>query len=159
MPSWYTTVDAVMKMLGREGTVIRSKNELKKINSIADNKCRQIAMEHINQPLSHAGVGNKLRTYAKFKTSINMENYLRSNLSWTQKRTITKFRTSDHKLQIEIGRHCKPRILPEQRVCFHCKNKVEDEIHFINECPLYDTLRLKYNMVTSHLDDSTALQR
>ena len=40
---------------------------------------------------------------------------------------------------IEVGRHMK---LPkEERVCEVCNNGIEDEIHFLVKCKLYETLR------------------
>jgi len=117
-------------------------------------KYSQRALDLINQPVNSKGVGNKLRTYAKFKKSISLEYYLISNLSWTKKRIITKFRTSDHKLKIEVGRHCRPRLPPEQRLCVYCdQNKTEDEVHFIMECPKYNALRVRYNIVKNNEDN------
>ena len=43
---------------------------------------------------------------------------------------------------IEKGRHMRPRIECNERKCFICKNDVEDEIHFLTKCPLYDNERL-----------------
>jgi hypothetical protein len=44
---------------------------------------------------------------------------------------LTKFRLSEHKLLIEIGRNLKiPR---DQRLCVIC-NVLEDEFHFFIEC-------------------------
>ena len=31
----------------------------------------------------------------------------------------------------------------EQRTCFHCIDSVEDELHFLIDCPFYDDMRLK----------------
>ena len=88
------------------------------------------------------GTSNKLRTYAKIKSSIVIEDYLIYNFSWSQKIILAKIRLSDH-LRIETGRHHKPSLPPEQRTCFTCKDQVENEIHFIVECPLYAPLREK----------------
>ena len=72
-----------------------------------------------------------MRTSAKFKQTAETEKYLTEpNLSWKQKRVISKFRLSDHKLQIETGRYCRPRLPPERRTCNACSsNAVEDEPH------------------------------
>ena len=44
---------------------------------------------------------------------------------------------------IELGRHKKLSV--EERVCKKCNNNaVEDEIHFLCECPMYDDLRKLY---------------
>ena len=57
-----------------------------------------------------------------------------------------------HKLHIETGRHQNtPR---EERICHLCTlNKVEDEEHFITECPAYSKLRTEHlTNVDIHID-------
>ena len=75
---------------------------------------------------------NKLFLYKQLKTSMNKEYYVSSeNLEY--RKLITKFRISDHSLEIEKGRHYKiPR---ENRLCKTC-NIIEDEKHFILNCNL-----------------------
>jgi len=54
------------------------------------------------------------------------------------RRFLTKFRLSDHNLEIELGRRKKPRIEEKNRLCTKCnKNEVENEVHFILDCDLY----------------------
>ena len=49
-------------------------------------------------------------------------------------------RTSSHRLEIGIGRLARTEINPfENRKCKHCQ-KLEDELHFILECPLYSNI-------------------
>ena len=105
-------------------------------------------LSNIRSDITVKGTSNKLRTYAKIKNSIVIEDYLIYNLSWSHKRALAKIRLSDHKLRIERGRHHKPSLPPEQRTCFTCKDQVENEIHFIVECPLYAASREKYNIVS-----------
>jgi len=63
---------------------------------------------------------------------------------------LTKFRLSNHCLRIETGRHeritnisGKQEILPRcERLCLYCdQGVIENEIHFLLECPLYENLR------------------
>ena len=54
---------------------------------------------------------------------------------FTLRKIITKFRCSDHCLEIEKGRHIK--LKPEERICKLCKSDVETELHFIQDCPAY----------------------
>ena len=42
---------------------------------------------------------------------------------------------------IEKGRHQKPKLEREKRTCPLCKIYVEDEIHFLTKCPLYESQR------------------
>ena len=48
---------------------------------------------------------SKLRTYGLLKTSIGLENYLTKITNPAFRRAVTKFRLSNHKLNIETGRH------------------------------------------------------
>ena len=58
---------------------------------------------------------------------------------------LTRFRLSNHVLEIEKGRHCKPKLPVEERICRICNNNtIEDEYHFICVCPAYQTLRQEY---------------
>ena len=85
---------------------------------------------------------NKLRTYAVFKISYEMEKYLDSNLTRPLVSAISKLRTCTHSLEIETGRYARPRIPPEQRVCRMCNlNHTEDEMHFLFQCPAYEDYR------------------
>ena len=44
---------------------------------------------------------------------------------------------------IETGRHKQLKI--EERICKSCHlQKIEDEIHFLLECPAYDNIREEY---------------
>ena len=60
------------------------------------------------------------------------------------RRALIKFRTLNHRLQIETGRWHKPLPIPlNDRKCMLCKC-VEDELHFLLICPLLSELRQKY---------------
>ena len=61
-------------------------------------------------------------------------------------KALSKFRVSNHCLEIERGRH---EFIPrENRLCKYCtllnQNCIEDEFHFLCICMLYNDLRLKY---------------
>ena len=58
------------------------------------------------------------------------------------RKIISKFRCSDHKLEIEAGRHKK--IDETERWCQVCRLEIESETHMLVKCPLYRNLRLKY---------------
>ena len=79
--------------------------------------------------------GNKLRTYRIFKTVFAWEFYLSRITVRCHLIAMARFRTSCHSLAIETGRHHKPPIPPEQRLCLYCNSgKVDDEVHFLIEC-------------------------
>ena len=54
---------------------------------------------------------------------------------------LTHFRLSNHNLLIEKGRHMRPKLDRTERKCFLCKDVIEDEKHFITNCPLYSKHR------------------
>ena len=80
---------------------------------------------------------SKLRTYSLFKKEIGCEKYLLEINNIEIRQSFTKFRLSNHTLSIEKGRHTSPKTPKEERFCPFCPTKVEDEIHFLLECPTY----------------------
>ncbi len=93
------------------------------------------------------GGGNKLRTYQIFKRKHCYENYLTFIDCISDRINLTKLRISAHQLRIERGRYERKnnRMLPEnERICNYCNtNAIENELHFIMSCPLYNHIRLK----------------
>ena len=85
---------------------------------------------------------HKLRFYKLFKVSFDREAYLDNLNCFNLRKCVAKFRCSDHKLEVETGRHRKQRL--EERICQVCYQSVETELHFLQECPLYTKLRSKY---------------
>ena len=55
---------------------------------------------------------------------------------------MTKLRISNHQLRIETG----PPI--DQYNCLSCKNKIEDELHFLFDCDYYHGLQEYNNMIS-----------
>ena len=105
--------------------------------------------------MSNSAGGNKLRTYRKFKNSIEFEEYLSLN-NPEKRKLIARFRLSSHKLKIESGRYNSRNmyVAPEQRLCDKCTlNKTEDEYHFLIECPFYQLHRNK--LFNEHQDCNT----
>ena len=55
------------------------------------------------------------------------------------------YHTSNHRLAIEIGRWSTIPISRDNRLCHFCSyNVVENEAHFVLECPLYNSIRDKF---------------
>ena len=78
--------------------------------------------------------------YSTFKKHYNLEEYLNLIKDPNQRRLSSKFRISNHKLEIEFGRYSDvPR---QERLCKYCNIlAVEDEFHFSFECEKYENLR------------------
>ena len=113
-----------------------------KPNFIHKKLCQTLSDEfHQNAFATIKEERSKLRTFALFKTEIGMEKYLNEIKNVAIRIQITRFRLSNHNLMIETGRHSD--IPKEQRYCPFCQNKVETEIHFLTDCPVYNSMRLK----------------
>ena len=53
-----------------------------------------------------------------------------------------KFRLGGHSLRVETDRWLRPKPPREQRICRHCSMQaVEDEQHFLFDCPFYSIIR------------------
>ena len=84
-------------------------------------------LDKINEP------NIKLRTYNLVKRNYKRELYLDHINSANLRRSISKFRLSDHSLPIEFGRRLN--IPVEKRFCKKCDmNKIGNEYHLISEC-------------------------
>ena len=62
------------------------------------------------------------------------------------RRTITRWRLSNHKLRIETGRYQVPFVQGEDRRCYRC-DILEDEKHAIYFCPSFAFIRSNYTLV------------
>lgn len=84
----------------------------------------------------------KLRTYKLFKNEYRIEPYLILNLPKAVQKAIARFRMSSHNLSIEVGRHKRPYLPRNERICEKCNLKlVEDEFHCLMVCPKWDGIR------------------
>ena len=134
---WINTVRIVLKMLGLE-RYFNQPNLLttEKLKETVTKKLQEIFTREWSTSLA-SQVGS-LRFYKRFK----IEGYLDSVPCYKLRKLVSKFRCSDHKLEIEVGR--RKKVLADERTCNVCMNGVECEVHFLTECPLYNGLRLKY---------------
>ena len=119
--------------------VIDGESNIKDIHTAAFEKLKDIF--HQESFLSINNQESKLRTYGKLKTSIGMEKYLDVMVNTEEREAISKIRLSNHDLMIEKGRHQKPVINKELRLCPFCKNAVEDENHFVLNCGTFSSIR------------------
>ena len=81
----------------------------------------------------------KLGFYNVFKDSYTLSTYFDVTRKNANRKTLVKLRISNHKLNIETGRH--DNISRCNRICPVCGLSVEDEIHFLFDCPKYSAIR------------------
>ena len=79
--------------------------------------------------------------YASIKNTVFLEKYLYTIDNSKHRTALSRFRLSNHDLLIEKGRHMRPRLERNDRKCFVCNDKIENESHFLTECPLYENER------------------
>ena len=88
---------------------------------------------------------SKMKTLNLLKTLPGTEIYLSEVTNSKHRCAMTKLRLSSHRLEIETGRYTRPKTDAEKRYCSYCKffgkEVVEDEIHFLITCPMYDEIR------------------
>ena len=96
--------------------------------------------------------GNKLRLYRLYKDRLDTEEYVHSNhINRYQRSVLARLRSGSLPLKIETGRYNKTPL--KDRTCNSCQ-VIEDEIHFIVDCKLYDDLRYElFNLVSRDNDD------
>ena len=83
-----------------------------------------------------------LRTYALFKFDFKLEPYLYQIKNRKYRNYFARFRASSHTLEIEKGRHTNPKTPIEKRICKSCL-VLEDELHFLINCTLYNECRIE----------------
>ena len=81
-------------------------------------------------------LSSKLRTYGKIKTGSGFEGYL-NHIPVRDRTAFTRLRLSNHQLMIEKMRHQVPKPPERDRRCPFCPDLVEDEIHFLLDCPTF----------------------
>jgi len=92
---------------------------------------------------------SKLRTYGLIKSKPGVEKYLYEIINPQIRQACTKFRLSNHTLNIEIGRH--KNLKEELRICPFCPNKVESEMHFLFDCSTFKSHRVEMtNQIIKH---------
>ena len=111
---------------------------------------RQGLTDQINQRIHNIlfdhnvkmGTANRLRTYREYTPNYTtMLNYLQVVSNFKHRKALSKLRVSDHKLNIEVGRHTKLSL--SERICTFCNVDIEDEKHFLLMCTVYENLRKK----------------
>ncbi len=146
--AWNKSVRAVLDHTGFSwvfrAQIPLSKNDLRTVKNVLEAQFEQSWSSVITGRTRLSAQGsNKLRTYSLFKTLFQIETYLLSQeINGAHMRALARFRTSNHTLAIEKGRHTIPPTASHHRYCIQCNSgEVEDEIHFLLTCTKHAILR------------------
>jgi len=80
--------------------------------------------------------------YAHIKACFGTEAYISAIDIPKLRKSLASFMSSSHSLMIEKGRY--KNVCRTERFCFYCANVVEDEYHFVIQCPFYCDIRKQY---------------
>lgn len=138
---WLDTVKLLMARLNLNDLNLDSISTAK-FREICKNKLEDLFRQGWFESLNNQT--GSLRFYKTFKQTFAREKYLENLKCFNLRKIITKFRCSDHQLEIEKGRHGRKIPEPSERICQLCKISAESEIHLLAECPLYQSLRTKF---------------
>ena len=105
-------------------------------------------MDNVRTSLYHLQAGEwpreklpKLRTYILFIQQNMTEEYVKINLKRRERSVLAQFRLGILPIRIETGRFIEEKV--EDRLCrMYNQNQIENEIHFLFHCPLYNDIRL-----------------
>ena len=87
----------------------------------------------------HRYNSDKLRYYNLYKPNKDLEDYVKLPILKYHRSLFAQFRCGILPLQIEVGRFRNLQL--HERICPICNSAVEDEIHFLCQCSLYNHLR------------------
>ena len=82
-----------------------------------------------------------MRTYRLLVQNLGPKDYLFTTRDVKNRVAMTKLRLSNHNLSIEKGRHQDVHL--SDRNCPFCPEHLENEFHFLIQCPIYKNLRAR----------------
>ena len=135
--NWYLNVLDLAKEYNIDPTSFHYNMSTKK--SIKSIVCASF-IESWRLELQNTEKNTSLDTYKMIKSNFKKEPYLTQIKKHKYLRAFSRFRAGSHILEIERGRYTNPRTPRAQRLCVNC-NQIEDEIHFLIHCKLYESER------------------
>ena len=125
-------------------------NSISNIRIFAQNQYKRKWGEQIQDENSNP----VLRTYRLFKNNHCTESYLSQVKNDKYRICLTKFRVCSHRLRIEVGRHQRPKLPLEQRICTFCnKNEIDDDVHRVKHCQFHnEERRILLNEIQRHFN-------
>ena len=141
--TWYTRVEKIKNMFCIQRFYCKPEKAGILIDKLLKSKFDRFYLDEINQvKIGNDGLDhNKLRLYKTLKGSFDVEPYITNIKNRNQRHWLSRYRTSAHTLQIELGRYSCPVTPVLERKCRYCSSgECDDEQHFILFC---DTFKLK----------------
>ena len=147
--SWYKNLQGIRVGLLRESSKI----------SLSPTAIRTALRSKFQEAWeSHRLKNKKLSFYNSIKTEFDTEPYLSLNMPYNEMKHLARLRTSSHRFNIESGRYATNRHSILSRICRNCSCDdwhtvelmaelpmfnpiVEDELHILRTCTLYEDLR------------------
>ena len=106
---------------------------------------RKLENNYLNFWQEEINTSMKLDFYLLYKTGFCTSSYVDILRNTQIRKDFIKFCISNHNLCIEVGRHCKPKVPREERLCKVCmQNEIEDEIHILFHCTKYECIRKQF---------------
>ena len=110
-----------------------------------------LKVDYVNKWEEKVSTSLKCETlYKHIKSVFEREHYL-TNLPFNLRLALSRIRTSNHKLPVEVGRYGKGRVPREQRICNKCDSgEIGDEFHFILTCRNPDLIALRGKYISPY---------
>ena len=106
---------------------------------------RELENNYLNFWQEEINTSMKLDFYHLYKTGFCTSSYVDILRNTQIRKDFIKFCISNHNLCIEVGRHCKPKVPREERLCKVCvQNEIEDEIHLLFHCTKYEYIHKQF---------------
>ena len=135
--TWY---GKVQKLAEHYDIDIQKLSYCEETKKIVKNKLKSAYIREWHSELENLEKNPILNLYGKIKDNFKMELYLTTPIKPKYRNAISKIRTSSHTLAIERGRYTTPKTPRNERLCVQC-GVLEDEIHFLISCNLYEKER------------------
>ena len=135
---WFRTINAVMKLIGCDNLLSNPIAPEINVVELLTKKLLEISHRSWSTALKS---NKKLSFYRSFKKSLDFEAYLDYVTFYKDRKLFTKFRCSNHLLEIEKGRH--HNVSKGNRICKMCNKQVETEKHYLLFCPKLNKVREK----------------
>ena len=143
--TWFTDVREILEKWDLQVYIYKEHFSVAEISNCMSVLRDKLQQDFLDSCMKEIETLPALRSYRLFKHEHNLDYYLLYVRDFGLRKVLSKFRLSSHCLAIERGRHVRPKIPPDNRLCTFCDlHKIEDEIHFLTECPLYQEERNKF---------------